>query len=561
ILLLLRARISLWLLASAVSLAALGAIALASPAWGGLPDIAWKTFDEYVVAAYALLLGSLVSGFHLRGRRLVLGGVLGGSALMALELLYRLQAGTAPASWFDGRKVDGPVQYHNAQGAFFALGIPLALWATVRAPAVVRAAGGLAVVTLTAALLVTQSRGALLSALAAVVLQLAFSRDARLLAHAVLAALIGGALVIPLRHVDAALVSDHGAATQFRALAGSALVGAIVLAGLCVLPRSRTIKRAMLGLVAIAVAALLAAAAPRAGDLRPAIHRALNGQEPTTLPGGETRLSSLSLTGRTQIWRVAIDAYRDAPLLGHGSGSFTAIFTRERTNHDLYVLQPHSTELEVLDELGLPGAAAFAAFLVFLAVALVRGRAPLADRAAGGAVVVALLAQASIDWTFSFPALVVATLLVAGAAAGRGGGVAHAAKTAAGGMVVAVAVLAALAGPYLATHDLSRARSAKTTSARTWDLLRKARGFDPWNADVVDYQAQVAEGAGRFQQAAGLYGEAAKLARLSWVEEYRRARALRSGGFIPASRAACRRARSLNPLERLLEQGPCRSGA
>jgi tetratricopeptide (TPR) repeat protein len=418
---------------------------------------------------------------------------------------------------------------------------------------------------LSAALLVTQSRGAILAALAAVVLQLALSRDARLLAHGVLASLSAGALVIPFRHVDAALVdAGNHAAPQFRSLTGYALLGALVLAAICALPRARLAKRALLAFAAICVAALLAAAAPRAGDVRPAIHRALNGQEPTSLPGGQTRLSSLSLTHRTQIWRIGLDTYRDAPLLGHGSGSFTAIFTRQRTNHDLYVLQPHSIELEVLDELGLPGAAAFAAFLVLLAIALVRGRAPRGDRAAGAAVLVALLAQASIDWTFSFPALVATTLLVAGAAAGPAAGrlsiSARSATGTAGVTVLALAMLVAFAGPYLATHDLSRARAAKADPDRAWRLLRQARGFDPWNAEVVDYQGQVAEGAGRFRQAAGLYSDAAALARLSWAEEYRRARALRSGGFIPASRAACRRAQFLNPLERLLEQGPCESG-
>jgi hypothetical protein len=556
-LMLLQASASGWQAAAAASLAIFGLVALASVEWGGLPDIAWKTLDAAVIGGAALLLGSLISGVHARGPGLVLTGVLCGSTALALELVYRLQAGSAPSSWFDGRKVEGPVMYHNAQGAFFAIGIPLALWATTRRPGLARAAGGFACLTLIAALLVTQSRGALLATLAAVVVQLALAREARLVAHAVLASLLGAALVIPFRDVDAALVngSNHAAA-QFRSFAGWGLLAAAVLAAIAALPRTRTVRRGLVGLTAVLVVAALAVGAPHAGDLRPAIHRALNGEEPTSLPGGQTRLSSLSLTGRKQIWRVAVDSYRDAPLLGHGSGSFTEIFTRERKDHNLYVLQPHSIELEVLAELGLPGAAAFAGFIVLLAIGLVRGRASRAGRAAAAAVLVALLAQASLDWTFSFPALVAAALLVAGAATGRGSIRVRAAPASLALTAVAAAALVSLGGPYLATHDLSRAREAATPD-RAWQLLRRARGFDPWNAEVIDYQAQVAENAGRFREAAALYGHASTLARISWAEEYRRARALREGGFIPASKEACLRARSLNPLEPLLTRGLC----
>jgi tetratricopeptide (TPR) repeat protein len=306
---------------------------------------------------------------------------------------------------------------------------------------------------------------------------------------------------------------------------------------------------------AIAVIGALALAVAHLDELGPKLDRALNGEEPTRLPGGQTRLSSLSLTGRTQIWRVALDSYREAPVLGHGSGSFTAIFTRDRTNKDLYVLQPHSIELEVLDELGIPGACGFAGFIILLVIGLIRGRGPRPARAAALGVVVVLIGQASVDWTFSFPALVVAVLLVVGAATGPGSFAVRATPALLGGAAIGAVALLALAGPLLATRHLADAKAAIPQKA--WPLLRQARGFDPWNAEVVDYQGQVAEEAGRYQDAARLYGHAATLARLSWLEEYRSARALHEGHFIPAAKAACRRAQALNPLERLLEQGPC----
>lgn len=556
-LMLLQAPVALWPAASAAALVALGLVAVASTAWGGLPDIAWKTLDQSLIGAAALLLGSFVAGFARNGSRLVLGGVLAATVVLALELLYRLQAGTAPDAWFDGRKVEGPLRYHNAQGAFFAIGVPLALWATTQRKATVRAAGGLSCLALVAGMLVTQSRGALLAALAATAVQVAVSRDVRLLAHAILAGLLGAALVIPFRHVDAALVNDPGhAASQFRSFSGWSLLAAVLFAVVSALPRTRLMRRAAVAVSGLAVLGAVAFALPHLDEVGPKLDRALNGEEPTRLPGGQTRLSSLSLTGRTQIWRVALDSYRDAPVLGHGSGTFTEIFTRDRTNKDLYVLQPHSIELEVLDELGLSGALAFAAFVILLLVGLVRGRGPRSARAAAAAAVIVLVAQASVDWTFSFPALVAAVLLVAGAATGPGLLRVRATPAVLGGAAVAIAALVALGGPYLATRHLSDAKGAATPQ-KAWDLLQKARGLDPWNAEVVDYQGQVAEDAGRYREAARLYGRAATLARLSWVEEYRRARALHEGQFIPEAKAACLRAQALNPLERLLEQGPC----
>ena len=556
-LMLVQAPVEPWVAASAAALVAFGLVAVASTAWGGLPDIAWKTLDQSLIGAAALLVGSFISGLTRQGSRLVLGAVLGGTVAMAVELLYRLQAGTAPDSWFDGRKVEGPFSYHNAQGAIFAIGVPLALWATTRRPAPVRALGGLSCMALVASLLVTQSRGALLAALVAAAIQLAVARDVRLVAHAILAGLLGAALVIPFRHVDAALVNDPGhAASQFRSFAAWSLLGAVLLALVSALPRTTLMRFGAIAVSAVAVVGAVGFAIPHLGEVGPKLDRALNGEEPTRLPGGQTRLSSLSLTGRTQIWRVALDSYGDAPVLGHGSGSFTAIFTRERTNKDLYVLQPHSIELEVLDELGLPGALAFLVFVASLAVAVVRGPGPRAARAAAAGAVVALLGQASVDWTFSFPALVVAVLLVAGAAIGPGSLTVRTTPVVLGGAAMGVAALVAFAGPYLATRHLADAKQAATTE-KAWGLLRQARGFDPWSAEVVDYQGQIAEEDGRYQEAARLYAHAETLARLSWVEEYRRARAFREGGFTPEATAACLRARELNPLEHLLDHGAC----
>ena len=201
--------------------------------------------------------------------------------------------------------------------------------------------------------------------------------------------------------------------------------------------------------------------------------------------------------------------------------------------------------------------AAFAA----LAVAVVRGSASRAFKGAAAGAVIALLAESSIDWTFSFPALTAAAFLVAGAAAHRNGALARSSgRTAVVVAGVAVAALVAFAGPYFSAHDVQVANASGTSSDRAWTLLRRARAFDPWNADALHAQGQLAEGAHEYDLAARLYLRAADLSRNAWSEQYARARALRSGGHVAAAKSVCAAAQHMNPLEPLLERGACDFG-
>jgi tetratricopeptide (TPR) repeat protein len=552
-------RVSGWTPLASAGFALFGGLCALSVVWGGLPDAAWTWLDQMLIAAAALLLGALAASLGgTAGRRAVVTGVLAGTVGEAVYMLWRLAAG-APSSWFDGRQVVGPVQYHNAQGACFAIAVPLALWASTRRPVVVRAAAGVGVAALGAGVLATQSRGALGAAALAVAVQIALVRNLRLAAHAVVVAFALALLVLPLRTVDAALVGTTGDVAAFRSYGGWAILCAAALAAVFAVPVER---RGTLGVAAVAAALVVAGfavAIPRAGDAAPALRHALNGQKTADLPAGETRLGSLSLSGRRTIWRIALDAYAGRPAAGRGSGSFTSYFTERRTNKDLYILQPHSLELEALAELGTVGAAVLVAAFALLAVALARSPASRGLKAAAAGAAIALVAQASIDWTFSFPALLVQAFLVVGAVAGGRARAGPPAGTlaAVGWTTAAVAALVLFAGPYLASHDLSAARASTTPRAEAWTLLRHARAFDPWNPDVLDAQGQEAEDAGRYDLAATLYGRAAKLSRNAWVEHYRRARALRSAGRTAEARTACSLARRLNPVEPLLDRGAC----
>ncbi|HEY2777670.1 MAG TPA: O-antigen ligase family protein [Gaiellaceae bacterium] len=547
--------------AAALAFVAFGGIAVLSVLWGGLPDVAWTWLDQMAIAAAALVVGALAGTLGSgSGRRIVILGVYAGVTFEALYLLARLTTESAPATWFYGRQVAGPLQYHNAQGACFAIALPLALWLSTRRTLAVRAAAGAATVLLGAGMLVTQSRGAVIAACVAVAAQCLIERRMRLAAHAVLGAFAIALLVVPLRTVDAALVDSLGNTPAFHRYAAWSILVALGLAAVFALPLSRRTTIATTGVACAILGGALIIAAMRASDISHAARRAVNGEKTADLPAGQTRLSSLSLSGRRQIWRIALDAYADHPLLGRGAGEFTTYFTAKRANKDLYVLQPHSIELEALSELGVPGLLALVAGFGALAFAVVRGTAGRGIKGAAAGAVLALLVQASIDWTFSFPALVVPTFLVAGAAAARGARGAPDLGVVIAWIGAALVALVALAGPYLSAHEVSAAKASSSRDA-AWSLLRRARGFDPWNAEAFDAQAGVAQAAGEYRRAADLYARAADLSRNAWAEEYRRARALRALGDTTAAKAACARALRLNPVEPLVERGACDFGS
>ncbi|MEP6811360.1 MAG: O-antigen ligase family protein [Actinomycetota bacterium] len=550
-------------LASA-SLAAFGVWSLASVGWGGVPDAAWTSFDQATIGATALLLGSLLAGVGCAWP--TVAGVAAGLTLQAVELLLRLQSSHVPSDWFQGRKVQGPVGYANAQATFLAVGVVLMLWLAADRRLFVRAPAGAACGVLCGTLLLTQSRGALLALAIGLVVLVALSRDGRTLGLGLAAALYTGAMWLPLRHVDKALVDGGSAARThaFHHYAGWLAAGSLVLCLLAATPPGPRLMRRALILASVAGAigggAAVAVLHPAAlHSLQRGIKGSISSVDPVHLPGGETRLASVSSTGRREIWSVAASLYEAHPAVGAGAGKFARTWDRKRKENNLSVLQPHSIELETLSELGVPGGVLFTSFvaLAFLAVVRKRSRLSIQSAAAAAAFAVFLL-QASVDWTFSFPALAVAVLLVAGAAAegrrSRGTGI----LTYVGISVAMMALLVGLAGPWLSAHSAAQARAELPRDvSKAWDLAARARGFDRWSSDVVALQGQIAEQDGELVRAASLYGDAAALAQRPWMYEAEQARVLKSTGLRAASRAVCRRALRDNPLELSLLNGVC----
>jgi O-antigen ligase/polysaccharide polymerase Wzy-like membrane protein len=544
----------------AAALVALGGWSVLSTQWGGIPNAAWTLLGQSIVAAAALLAASSMA-FSARVRTAVYAGVLLGLTAHAVEILARVAVTGGPAGWFLGRYLQGPVGYHNAQATLFVLGLPLALTAATSRRLAARAVGGAATGALLGALILTQSRGALLAAGVSAVVLLAWSREIRLLMFIapVLAAV--AALLAAVRDVDAALV-DGTAATHLHDLRRFVLWSGLAALALATTASANTTSR--VGRVwAVSVASLTLALGVFAGfQARDTIGRAIDSVTtsvqagPDRAPAGATRLTSLSLNGRGDVWRVAWAMARERPVSGNGIGQFSRRWGTERSDGALYVLQPHSLELELLGELGAIGLVAFAVFVVgaFGAAA----NSPSRHRAAvAGSVVVALLVETSVDWTWSFPAVVLPVMLIVGAAAG-GIRIRRLLPFAAIAIPVVVAAAVVLAFPYLSDRQLDRGSALADTNAdEAWTLALDAQRLDPWDEEPLVLQGQLAEAAGRYALAAAKYDRAASLSRQPWLDYFHEAFAWKHAVALTQLRRACGLAAAANPKEPLLRSGPC----
>lgn len=534
--------------------ALLGCWAVASTAWDGLPSIAWETLGQALLAGAALLAGSLAARTPAQ-RDAVLAGVLLGVTAHAGEILARV-AIDGPGTWFEDRALEGLVGYHNAQAALLALGVPLALVACAAERRPVRMAGAASAGIVLGALLLTQSRGGVIAAAAGIAVVLCWAR--RLAVAVAAVPLVVAALVLTraLPRLDRALV-DGTVAEQHDALRAFALwtlLAAAVLAALAILrppariPAGRARVLALGGAALVVAVAAVALATAGRGPISRAVDSLTSDANPNEGAAGSTRLTSLSLSGRRMVWDVAAELAADHPVAGAGIGQFARVWTVERTNLNLYVLHAHSIELELLGELGVIGLAAFAAFLVLALVAAARGPSRTAAAAALGVLVVVVL-QASIDWTWSFPAVVAPMLLVLGATArpapGRGArplGLALASS----GAAVAVVVLGGL---WWSTASASRAEAALADAPRAaWSDAADALRLNPWDATALSVQGRVAAEAGDLELARARLLEAADRSQRPWFEWYVLARAYGEADRRDEAEAACDTARALNPV-------------
>jgi hypothetical protein len=402
-------------------LAGLLAWTLASRAWAPVVGAAnadaqrLALYLAALVAAIALLRGAVARWAEpalAAGILLVIGYGLSERIAPGIVELEQIRAASG--------RLAQPLTYWNATAALAGIGIVLAarLAGDLRRPPWLRTAAAASAAPLGAGLVLAFSRGAIAATLVglATLLALAPARtQLRAVAVVAAAAALSGVAAAALPAVR----TLEGAAGR-RQVEGLvlALVLALVAAGAAVavsrLLRAGTDGRARPLRPAVVAAGLLCAVGVVLGAA--ALERGPRAQE----AGGATaaRLGSAE-SNRYAYWRVALRAFGDAPLRGHGAGSFPVLWLRHRTVAES-VRDAHSLELETAAELGIAGLALLAALLAGVARCAVVARRRDAAAVAGPVAALAVwAAHSALDWDWEMPALTLVAVVLAGLVVAR----------------------------------------------------------------------------------------------------------------------------------------------
>jgi tetratricopeptide (TPR) repeat protein len=395
----------------------------------------------------------------------------------------------------------------------------------------------------------------------AIVIQALWARRASALMLAATLLVAAGGLFLVLREVDQALLTEspQEVLTALRWYLLATVGAAAVVAAVSAVAHSQIALRSTAVAVVVLIAAGVAAIAYGRTSLFTATFSlpGLSGEAASTRPAGTTRIATLEPGARLDAWRVARSMAEENPVVGAGERQFAPHWARDRDIGNLYIRHPHSLELELLAELGAVGLGLFVSLVIALGAALARTSRRTTAAAAMGTGV-ALLVDASVDWTWSFPGIVVPALLVIGAAAGSRP-LGFSGRTVTGiGALVAIGLTLALLLPYLADRRVERARGLLAHGgAGAWSQLEAARRVDPWSPEALSLEGLVAENAGSFALAADRFEVAAANSERPWTELFNLARTFARAGDFGNARVACERAVAANPAEPSLYGGPC----
>jgi O-Antigen ligase len=542
---------------------------LASAAWGHSPARAFEGGARNLLYAALVSLPLLTlptRAWAVRAAQLLTAG------LGTLVLATLAAALTDGAGLFLAGRLDAPVGYRNGSAALFALTFwPLAcVAATRRAPALLRAACFAAALVALGLAFLTQSRGVVVGFGAGALVALALGPDR--VRRAWLAILAGGAIAVlsgdllrPWESFAATSTTSVPAVEDaVGSLAGLAAIGFGVALLLALFDGGLRMSETHLRRLRIAAAGALAALslAAIAGTLiavgNPvafAGDKAREFQQLETAAPGETRLGS---TGgqRYDLWRIAWDQFRSAPVAGVGEGGYAAGYFAQRGT-DRNLSTPHSLPIRILAENGLVGALLFAGFLLATAVALVRGwGGATADErrwaSALAAAAAVLLGQATVDWLWMIPGLaglglVCLAVAVAIVALPREPRAAHGpAWRASRALPAAAAVVAAAL--FLSDFHLRSARAAATATERLSQASTAAR-LNPFSPAPLHLKAGALERLGRRDEARAALRDALAREPRSFVTIALLGDLEMRAGNARAARGWYRRALALNPRD------------
>ncbi|MGI8632791.1 MAG: tetratricopeptide repeat protein [Solirubrobacterales bacterium] len=551
---------------------------LLSATWSPAPDVA--VADALRVAAYAVAFGLGIWFCHLLGPRMALAPLplAGAGAAVAVFTVVALLTGSDTAAYLAG---DGtlqfPLGYHNANAAFFLLAfwaaVTLAAGRTLAAPLRV---GALAAATVCLELAIMgQSRASVGAiALAAMVWVVAAQDRAR----AVLAMAAAAApAVIALPALLAVLGDGGGNGPETLPLlrdAGRMIVVSMLLSGgvgLALiaadarLPDGQAFRRranravtvGAAGLALIAAVVFVAAVGSPVTFVGERIDE-FRTSEPAVEAEGSRFTAGLA-SGRQDLWRVALETGGEHPLLGEGAGGFKFAYLVGREGNE-QPQDPHSVEMLVWSELGLPGLLLFGAAVAGALLAGWRSRplGPAAGVVAAGGLAVGTqwFTHASVDWFWSYPVVTAAAFLALGTATAP----ALLALQPGGRRVWRAAGVAAVSAAALAALPLWTSARLLDTGQQTWgqDLegayadLDRSADLNPWNPRPDESEGLIAQGLEDEVRSLLAFDEAVARQPRSWSARFFRARALQRLNRLEEARSELIEARRLNPRSELL---------
>ncbi len=555
-----------------------------SSLWSGSVELSVIEADRVAVYLGFFLAAFLIAQTDERRQRFAEGLAIAAALVAVLGLGARLLPhviGVSDANG-GGARLGYPLGYWNANGATFGIGVAMLLWTSRQGvTALLRWLSVAAIPASLLALYFTYSRGGLLSLVVAAGCLLALSRDRLWMLGTLAIGAIGAlpaVLAVQARHSLADNLGNQAAVDQgvtvfLILLAGIALSLALFallrweerregqLSG-----RAVAVSRspAFLKGVALACAVLAIGAAAAVGGR--AWHQ-FSSSDIQFPKNPQEHFADLSGAGRHDFWRVAIDAFGEKPLLGHGAGTYQFSWDELRSIN-LPVHDAHSLYLESFAELGAVGGLTVLALVVMLlwcAFAAWRA-APYPERERYGALAAAMLAfaiGAAFDWFWEIAGLGAFFFLAAGVVvAARCAQLAtdprrEPSRNLEGrrfGLTVTAVVLAwvaaiGLVGPLLVEHEIEASQSSAATGdyGAAVHSAENARAIEPWAASPYVQLGLLAERQGDYATAIVHYGHAIEREERNWQWYYLRSRAEHENGEEEAALADLERARELNP--------------
>ena len=562
------------------SLLGLAAWSAISAVWSPSPDIALA--DAQRIAGYAVAFGLGLWLCILLGRRvhLAMAPLALAGAVAGLITVGALLTGDDYARYIDEGTLQFPIGYRNANAAFFLI----ALW-----PAVALAATGeldwrlrgvaLGISTLCLELaMLSQSRGSMIAAVGALAVFLIASKDrARAVAWLALAVL-PALLVLPALTdlYQAAEAGGRPDTSELRAAGRSALGGAalaVLIGGAAAwLERRRpasdaTLERAnrvvaggALALVAAGALAFVVATGDPVGWVDDRADEFLTQGSPGADDSG-SRFGVYAGTERDDLWRVAVEAAGDEPVLGLGGGGYQYEYLLGRSEEGTESARDaHSVELEVLSELGVTGLILLVLALAGAAVGAWRARrsGPPAAALAMCALTAGTywLAHASLDWFWTYPAVTAPVFALLGSACAPTCTSTEGERPTAWRYLAAagaVALALTVVPPYLAERYVDAAYAGwRDDAAAAQKNLDRARALNPLSIEPLLAEGGIARARGEREQAIAAFEEAVDERPEEWASHYFLA-ALHRTSDPARARAELALATELNPLSPTIE--------